>query len=45
MSRYIDADKLCENLTNMAKYQEPYKLRSDDYCSYGERSESKRNNI
>lgn len=25
MSRYIDADKLCKNLTEMAKYQEPYK--------------------
>lgn len=25
MSRYIDADKLCEGLKHMAKYQEPYK--------------------
>ena len=25
MSRYIDADKLCKGLTEMAKYQEPYK--------------------
>lgn len=25
MARYIDADELCENLTLMAKYQEPYK--------------------
>ena len=25
MSRYIDADKLSKNLTDMAKYQEPYK--------------------
>ena len=25
MSRYIDADKLCKNLTEMARYQEPYK--------------------
>ena len=25
MSRYIDADKLCKDLTEMAKYQEPYK--------------------
>lgn len=25
MSRYIDADKLCEGLKDMAKYQEPYK--------------------
>ena len=25
MPRYIDADKLCENLKTMAKYQEPYK--------------------
>ena len=25
MSRYIDADKLCKGLKDMAKYQEPYK--------------------
>ena len=25
MVRYIDADKLCKNLKDMAKYQEPYK--------------------
>lgn len=25
MARYIDADKLCENLKTMAKYQEHYK--------------------
>ena len=25
MSRYIDKDKLCKGLKDMAKYQEPYK--------------------
>ena len=25
MSKYIDADKLCKGLKDMAKYQEPYK--------------------
>lgn len=25
MGRYIDADKLCKDLTDMARYQEPYK--------------------
>ena len=25
MARYIDADKLCKGLTEMARYQDPYK--------------------
>lgn len=25
MARYIDADKLCKELTDMARYQDPYK--------------------